>query len=58
MQQREASVVGPAGTAARMAIAAATFAMLTACGLKGSLVASAPASSAAASSPAASAAYQ
>jgi predicted small lipoprotein YifL len=40
-----------------MAIAAAMFAMLTACGLKGSLVAAAPASSAA-SSPAASAAYR
>jgi predicted small lipoprotein YifL len=49
MQQREASVVAQAGTAARMAIAAATLAMLTACGLKGSLVAATPAASAAAS---------
>jgi len=49
MQQREASVVGPAGAAARMVIAAATLAMLAACGLKGSLVAATPAASAAAS---------
>jgi len=47
MQQRGSSVVGKAGTAAGMAFAAAAIVLLAGCGLKGPLVAAAPAASAA-----------
>ncbi|MGZ5797120.1 MAG: hypothetical protein ACXWJG_09440 [Caldimonas sp.] len=49
MQQREPSVVGWAGTAARMAFTTALALPIAACGLKGPLVAPPAASAAAAS---------